>query len=84
MNIAELKETNLPESEEQAAAEIEKLRERLTDANHRYYILDQPDISDDEYDLTMRRLIALETQFPELIATKSRTRLGCERYNLFR
>lgn len=59
--------------EKQAAAEIAELRAQLTEHNYRYYILDQPAVSDDEYDRLMRRLIALETAFPDLIAPDSPT-----------
>ncbi len=58
---------------QEAATEIETLRARLAEANHRYYILDAPDLSDDEYDLAMRRLVELETQFPDLITPNSPT-----------
>lgn len=34
--------------------------------NHLYYVLDRPDISDHDYDLLMQKLIALETEHPEL------------------
>lgn len=54
-------------------AEIEKLREQIRDANYRYYILDNPSISDDEYDALMRRLVALETEYPDLITPDSPT-----------
>ncbi|MBV9468722.1 MAG: NAD-dependent DNA ligase LigA, partial [Abitibacteriaceae bacterium] len=56
-----------------AAAEIHKLREQLAYHNYRYYILDDPQVSDDEYDMTMRRLIALETEHPDLITPDSPT-----------
>src|SRR5688500_11831285 len=58
---------------EEAAAEIEKLRATLNRANYEYYIRDEPTLSDDAYDLTMRQLVALETQFPELITPDSPT-----------
>ena len=54
-------------------AEINKLREELVQHNYRYYILDDPSVSDDEYDVAMRRLIALETQYPDLITPDSPT-----------
>ena len=53
--------------------EIRTLRETLSRANHDYYILDRPALSDDEYDGLMRRLIALEAENPELIAPDSPT-----------
>ena len=47
-------------------AEVKRLREELTRHNHRYYVLDDPLIVDTEYDQLFRRLLALETQHPEL------------------
>src|SRR5215510_6687230 len=47
-------------------AEVERLRQELTLHNYRYYVLDDPLISDAEYDRLFRRLVELETQHPEL------------------
>ena len=47
-------------------AEVKRWREELTRHNHRYYVLDDPLITDTEYDQLFRRLVALETQHPEL------------------
>jgi DNA ligase (NAD+) len=38
----------------------------ITEADHRYYVLDSPTISDIEYDTKMRELRALEQQYPDL------------------
>src|SRR5256885_12867290 len=38
----------------------------ITEADHRYYILDSPTISDIDYDTKMRELRALEEQYPDL------------------
>lgn len=54
-----------------AAEEVEELRARIWRANHEYYILDDPRLSDDEYDRSLRRLIELETAHPELITPDS-------------
>ena len=43
-----------------------ELRRELEHHNHRYYVLDDPEISDPEYDDLLRELIALEEQHPEL------------------
>jgi DNA ligase (NAD+) len=56
-----------------AKAEIQTLRQEIDDANYRYYVLDDPKISDAEYDKLKRRLIELETQFPKLITPDSPT-----------
>ncbi len=50
---------------------INKLRERLNDANYRYYVLAEPDIDDYEYDMLMNELIDLEKKFPELVTPDS-------------
>jgi len=55
------------------AQEIEDLRDTLRRHEHLYYVLDQPEISDAEYDGLMRRLQQLETQHPELMAPDSPT-----------
>ena len=46
--------------------EVERLRTELALHNHRYYVLDEPLISDAEYDRLFRRLVDLETEYPEL------------------
>jgi len=52
---------------------VEKLREEIEYHNYRYYILDQPDISDAQYDRLMRELEKLEEEFPELRSLNSPT-----------
>ncbi|MBI3796062.1 MAG: NAD-dependent DNA ligase LigA [Deltaproteobacteria bacterium] len=47
-------------------AEVERLRQELTQHNYRYYVLDDPLISDAEYDRLFRRLAELENQYPGL------------------
>ena len=49
-----LQQISEPES---AATEIAALRDQIAAANHRYYILDDPQLSDDSYDRLMRRLV---------------------------
>ncbi len=49
-----------------AKKEIEHLGKDIEAHNHAYYVLDQPTISDKEYDDLLKRLIELENQFPEL------------------
>ncbi|HSD54180.1 MAG TPA: NAD-dependent DNA ligase LigA [Burkholderiales bacterium] len=56
-----------------AAARAQELRAALEDANHRYYVLDTPTISDAEYDRLFRELQELETRHPELAAPDSPT-----------
>src|SRR3954468_17262431 len=54
-------------------AKAEALREQLRYHENRYYVLDDPEISDAEYDLLMRELKALEEKHPELITPESPT-----------
>jgi DNA ligase (NAD+) len=58
---------------EKARAEAEKLREELNYHGYRYYVLDDPVVSDEEYDGMMHELIALEDEFPELVTPDSPT-----------
>src|ERR1700684_4440544 len=53
--------------------EMEELRETLRHHEYLYYVLDQPEITDAEYDVLMRRLQALEAEHPELITPDSPT-----------
>src|SRR5687767_3770708 len=54
-------------------AQIEALREELRRHEHLYYVLDQPEISDAEYDGMLRRLEELERRHPELATPDSPT-----------
>ena len=56
-----------------AAAYAEDLRAQLNHANHCYYVLDQPEIADAEYDKKLRELTDLETAHPELVTADSPT-----------
>ncbi len=56
-----------------AAARVARLRELIADHNHRYYVLDEPAVSDAEYDALLRELQDLETAHPELVTTESPT-----------
>lgn len=57
-----------------AAQEIRALREEIEGHMHRYYVLDAPEITDNEYDGLLRRLRQLEEEHPELSAPDSPTR----------
>lgn len=52
---------------------IARLRVALDDANYRYYVLDEPRLTDAEYDRMLRRLQELEQEFPELVTADSPT-----------
>lgn len=55
------------------SARIAELRRRIDDANHRYYVLDDPTQTDAEYDTLLRELEALEAAHPELVDANSPT-----------
>jgi DNA ligase (NAD+) len=52
---------------------IDELRRQIRDHEYRYYVLDQPVISDYEFDQLMRELRTLEERHPELITPDSPT-----------
>ena len=63
---------------------VEQLREQIRFHNHRYYVLDDPEIPDAEYDRLLRELESLEQQHPELISSDSPTqRVGAEPLKAF-
>ncbi|MGH9907850.1 MAG: NAD-dependent DNA ligase LigA, partial [Pyrinomonadaceae bacterium] len=55
------------------AKEIEKLREEIQRHEELYYVQDNPEISDEEYDKLLERLTKLEGQHPQLITPDSPT-----------
>ncbi len=54
--------------------EAEKLRDTIRHHEYRYYVLDQPEISDAEYDVLMRQLQEIEKEHPELVTPDSPTK----------
>ena len=64
--------------------QIQALRDQLNDHNYRYYVLDDPLISDSEYDQLFRELQKLEADNPNLITEDSPThRVGAEPLSSF-
>jgi len=55
-------------------ARAAELRAQIEQANYRYHVLDDADITDADYDRLMRELEALETDYPALASTDSPTR----------
>lgn len=53
--------------------EIKQLTDTLNHHNHQYYLLDEPTISDHEWDTMYHRLLQLESQHPELVQSDSPT-----------
>jgi DNA ligase (NAD+) len=65
--------------------EVALLRSQLEVWNYQYYVLDQPSVPDAEYDRSLRRLQALEEQYPELVRPESPTqRVGGQPLTAFR
>jgi DNA ligase (NAD+) len=56
-----------------AASRAHELRQQIEHHNYRYHVLDDPEVSDAEYDRLMRELKALEEQYPDLITPDSPT-----------
>ena len=81
MKQARTEERDLAEAE----LRVEELRELVNHHMYRYHVLDDPEISDAEYDELIRELRALEDRFPELITPDSPTqRVGAAPAELFR
>ncbi|RYE04755.1 MAG: NAD-dependent DNA ligase LigA, partial [Sphingobacteriaceae bacterium] len=57
----------------EAKAQTEALSIELKQHNYNYYVLAQPSISDQDFDLKLTQLAALEKQFPELLDPNSPT-----------
>jgi DNA ligase (NAD+) len=78
---ARREERNLADAELRA----EEFRELVNHHMYRYHVLDDPEVSDAEYDELIRELRALEDEFPELITPDSPTqRVGAAPAELFR
>ena len=56
-----------------AAARVQELRSQIDHHNYRYHVLDDPEVSDAQYDKLMNELKALEQQYPDLITPDSPT-----------
>ena len=63
----------MPAKAKDSATDIEALREQIRHHEHRYYVLDDPEISDAEFDLLMQQLKKVEGAHPELITPDSPT-----------
>ena len=57
----------------EAKKEIKKLREIINQHNYKYYVENNPIISDHEYDLLLKKLEQLEAEYPDLITSDSPT-----------
>ena len=64
---------------EKVRREAEKLRKIILQHNYQYYVLDDPEISDSEYDILFKKLIKIEQEYPKLRTPNSPTqRVGAE------
>lgn len=69
---------------EKIKTEIEELRKKINQHSYAYYVMDNPTVSDYEYDLLFRRLLELEEKYPQLITAQSPTqRIGAIPSNSF-
>jgi len=57
----------------EASAKAEELRREINHHNYRYYVLDDPEVSDAEYDRLLRELQKLEAEHPDLVTPDSPT-----------
>ena len=60
-------------SSKDARQKVDALRDQIRYHEHRYYVLDDPEISDAEFDRLMNELRALEAEHPELVTPDSPT-----------
>ncbi|CAM0555415.1 DNA ligase [Vreelandella titanicae] len=63
----------MSQSDSQSLEEINQLRAALDEANYRYYVLDDPTLTDADYDRKFQRLQQLEAEHPELVTPDSPT-----------
>src|SRR5271165_7019586 len=63
----------MPSAGKDVQKKLDALREKIRYHEHRYYVLDDPEISDAEFDKLMYELIALEVEHPELVTADSPT-----------
>ena len=74
----------MPQIPQSVQSEADRLREKLNYHNYRYYVLDDPRISDAEYDGLFQALSALESEYPPLVSSDSPTqRVGAEPLGAF-
>jgi len=51
--------------------DLENLREKINSLNYQYYVLDDPKVSDHDYDILFQKLLTMEEMFPDLITSDS-------------
>jgi DNA ligase (NAD+) len=63
----------MPVASKDLSKKIEDLREQIRHHEYRYYVLDDPQISDSEFDQLMNQLTKLEAEHPDLVTADSPT-----------
>ena len=63
----------MPSSSKDLQQKIDRLRDKIRYHEHRYYVLDDPELSDAEFDALVNQLKAIEAEHPELISPDSPT-----------
>ncbi len=63
----------MSQPEQKILDEVARLRAELDDANYRYYVLDEPRLTDADYDRLLRRLQEIEDDYPDLVTPDSPT-----------
>jgi len=63
----------MTQTDRKIAGRVQALRDEIHRHNYLYYVLDQPEVSDAEYDRLFDELVSLEKQFPELVTPDSPT-----------
>jgi DNA ligase (NAD+) len=58
-------------NKDEAILELADLRKKLNQYNYDYHVLDNPQVSDFEYDQTLKRLLDIEGEFPDLVTNDS-------------
>src|SRR5690606_15641176 len=80
--------SNLPRIPSMSSRSLEdraqRLRDQLSEHNYRYYVLNDPAVSDREFDALLEDLLTLETEHPELVTPDSPTqRVGSDLTSVF-
>ncbi|MBU1078021.1 MAG: NAD-dependent DNA ligase LigA [Spirochaetes bacterium] len=85
LNLIKILFMNLFEVPQDIKTEAKKLKEMLNEHSHRYYVLDDPVITDEEYDILFNKLKKIEDTYPMIRTPDSPTqRVGSEPLKAFK
>lgn len=73
LSIFDLPDDNSKKADQSIIDQLKELKDFLNDNAYKYYVLDNPEISDYEYDTKLRELIDLEKRYPDLKTVDSPT-----------